>query len=237
MEAYAADVKSKSYKLTKLDTMLSITNARFVFFYENKESSGTFMPSDKLKKGFFRTLVKFPWLLGFLKQTSNGLLEIVVDKGHLNTPIYRETQSDVHFRDIKAADYNPKTWPKNVVPLGRYQCPEKETKEIKLANFHVVRFRDNSGIVISANHSHAVADGASSFAFFNHWADETRALIAGNQLKEVEYCFDPDILLQQLPRERVPLNETSKKMYSFKSYLCESIMKLAPNTRGKLLRS
>ncbi|ORX74720.1 hypothetical protein DL89DRAFT_264530 [Linderina pennispora] len=235
MDSLAANVETKSYKLGKTDTIISILNARMVCFYENRDSSSTFMPSDKLKEGFSRALTKFPWLLGHLKQTRDKLLEVVVDKCNLNMPIYRETQSDVHFSDINSADYNPETWPSDLISTGSTTCPEKDTGVIKLLNIHVVRLKENSGMIISAGFCHGVADGTSYFTFLNHWADETRTLITGDPLEEVGYCFDPALLLQYLPSERTPLSETTKEVLSLNSRIGNFIMRLSPTARGKLL--
>ncbi|ORX74157.1 hypothetical protein DL89DRAFT_264107 [Linderina pennispora] len=220
MDSLAANVETKSYKFGKLDAIISILRARMVCFYENHATSS--------RRGSHRTLVKFPWLLGHLKQTRDGT-------GNLNMPIYREKQSDVHFSDIKSAAYNPETWPSDLISTNSITCPEKDTGVIKLVNVHVVRLKGNSGMIISAGFCHGVADGTSCFTFLNRWADETRMLITGDPLEEVEYCFDPALLLQYLPSERTPLSETTKEVLSLNSRIGNFIMRLSPTARGKLL--
>ncbi|ORX71765.1 hypothetical protein DL89DRAFT_255504 [Linderina pennispora] len=214
-------IDSKVYKLQRIDSVLSSYNIRTISFYANAGLTDDFMPSQTLEEAFYQTVVEFPLLTGHLNQVSGGWIEAVVDKTCLNVPDYRESQSDIHFRDIKSAKYNPATWPDNLIPFGAFACPGAATGTIKLVSAHVVRLKDNSGVIISLNINHGIVDGYSFLLFFNRWADQTRALVSHRQAEPLSICLDRSAILQYLPSEREPLSDW--------------LVWLSPSTRGRLL--
>ncbi|KAJ1953527.1 hypothetical protein EC988_002942, partial [Linderina pennispora] len=111
MSEFLTGIDSKTYGLTKYDVLLSSYNVCIVFFYANDNLSDSFMPSRKLEDAYYKTVLQFPLLAGYIKKKGSGMLQVVVDKSDLNLPGYRESQSDTHFSDIKSADFSPATWP------------------------------------------------------------------------------------------------------------------------------
>ncbi|ORX68093.1 hypothetical protein DL89DRAFT_258695 [Linderina pennispora] len=235
MDHFVNSVESKRYICSRLDMLLSEIALRFLFFYANATGAGDFMPGNTLKEGFYRTLTLCPWFAGDIKQTSGGGMEVIVDKDNLNMPDYRESASSVHFSKIQSSGFSPATWPDDVVPVGLVPCPDKATGRIKLLHVHIVRLKDNSGMAISVNFNHGVADSNSIMTFVNRWADETRALVTGVPVAEVTYCFGADIIKKHLPSERAPLSEASSKVLSVKSRVADFIMWLSPNKRRRLM--
>ncbi|ORX66430.1 hypothetical protein DL89DRAFT_269991 [Linderina pennispora] len=235
MDHFITSVVSTTYRCRKVELSYSTMNIRPIYFYANSTAAKDFMPSDKLQEAFYRTLAQFPWFAGYYKQSRKGGLNVVVDRNSLNLPEYRESQSDKHFREIQSAKFNPTTLPGDIFSVGHIPCPDKETRKIKLVSIHIVRLKDNSGIVIAASFNHGVADGTSAVLFLNRWAEETRALVSGEKVADASFCFGVDTLMEHLPTERSPLGETARAVLSKKSRLGDFIMWLSPNKRGKLL--
>ncbi|ORX66108.1 hypothetical protein DL89DRAFT_71939 [Linderina pennispora] len=213
----------------------SYVTARFLFFYANSAGAEDFMPGRQLEEGFYRTLALCPWFAGDIKPTRDGGMEVIVDKGNLNMPYYRESQSLVRFSKIQSSGFNRTTWPDDLVPVGPVPCIDRATGMVKLLHVHVVRLKDNSGVAISVNFNHGVADGTSVLNYFNRWADETRALVTGVPVAEATFCFGADIIKRHLPSERASLSEASQKVLSSKSYVADFIMWLSLDKRRKLM--
>ncbi|KAJ1958016.1 hypothetical protein EC988_000534 [Linderina pennispora] len=236
MHYFVNSVESKAYRLSKQSAYMAVSNIRLVFFYCNTDGSANFMPARELEEGFYRTLVHFPHMTGYLKQTGYDTMDIIVDKTKLNMPDYRESQSDIHYQDIESANFDPATWPSDLLPVSDFVCPEKDTNLIKLANFHVVRLKENSGIAISQNINHGIVDVYSAAEVLNRWAEETRALLTGVPAKPPNYCLDDRISLKYLPSERTEIGDEIRRHYSErKSLLTDWLKWLSPNSRGKVL--
>ncbi|ORX66549.1 hypothetical protein DL89DRAFT_270086 [Linderina pennispora] len=95
---------------------------------------------------------------------------------------------------IQSSGFNRATWPDGLVPVGPVPCPDKATGKIKLLHIHVVRLKDNSGMVISVNFNHGVAD------------DETRALVNGRPAKQLSTKSRvADFILWLSPNKRTRL--------------------------------
>ncbi|ORX74250.1 hypothetical protein DL89DRAFT_254120 [Linderina pennispora] len=235
MSQFLTGIDSKIYDLTKYDVLLSSYNVCIVFFYANDNLTDSFMPSQELEDAYYKTVLQFPLLAGQIKKKGGGTLQVVVDKSDLNLPGYRESQSDTHFSDIKSADFNPTAWPSDLAPVGNTAYPDRNTGVIKLLNTHVVRLKDNSGIIISFNTNHVATDAFGSLEFFNQWAAETRALVTGVHAEKVSYCFDREAIQKHLPSKRLPLDDTTFRAYTIKSRIADWLLGLSPNSRAKLL--
>ncbi|ORX66579.1 hypothetical protein DL89DRAFT_324979 [Linderina pennispora] len=235
MDFLLANIESKTYALSVPDESFSYVNIRHVNFYANTDAACSFMPSDKLEAAFYKTLTQFPLLVGDLTQRSDRHLEIVVNKDDLNMPGYRESQSEVDFRDIKSAQYNQKTWPSDLETVGKVPCPDANSARIKLADIHVVRMKNNTGLIISTAFVHATTDGYGCFEFLNRWAEETRALITGEPARHWVFCFDRSAIRSHLPAERAPISDMTRNTYTDKSWFADFLTWLSPISRGKLM--
>ncbi|ORX64469.1 hypothetical protein DL89DRAFT_185650 [Linderina pennispora] len=235
MDHFVDSIESQKYICRRFDMLTSHITIRFLFFYANSGGAEDFMPGRQLEEGFYRILALCPWFAGVIKQTRGGGMEVIVDKGNLNMPDYRESQSLVPFSKIQSSGFNRATWPDDLVPVGLAAYPDETTRMIKLLHIHVVRLKDNSGVAISVNFNHGVADATTAITFLNRWADETRALVTGVPVAEATFCFGADIIKRHLPSERAPLSEVSCKVLSAKSRVADFIMWLSPNRRGLLM--
>ncbi|KAJ1940314.1 hypothetical protein EC988_007069, partial [Linderina pennispora] len=207
MDYLRDSIESATYALSVLDEAVSYAYIRHVNFYSNSMGSRDFMAKDKLEQAFYQTLVHFPPFLGDITQTSTNRLQVVVDKDNLNIPKYLESQSGVHFSDIESAGYHQDTWPRNLATAGKIPSPDPATGRIKLIDIHVMRLKENSGVIISTAFAHVITDGYGCFEFLNRWADEARALISGEPAEQIAYCFDRAVVHRHLPEENVPVKK------------------------------
>ncbi|KAJ1909472.1 hypothetical protein LPJ71_003513, partial [Coemansia sp. S17] len=161
MEYFTANVESQTIELAVLDTLSSFSNIPFIYHFENTmaaDKRDLFMPGDALQDSFYKTLLEFPLLAGHLYMGAEGRGSVVVDRNNLNLPEYRESTCDVHFDELKAANYNWDLFPKDLVSVCVVTTAGADGV-IKLANIHCARLRDNSGMLLFANMSHYVVDG------------------------------------------------------------------------------
>ncbi|KAI8318367.1 hypothetical protein GQ54DRAFT_249514, partial [Martensiomyces pterosporus] len=237
MEQFVNTVESQVIPLSAIDMLPGIFNTSFANFYQNHSAADNFMLSEQLKTAFYLALQQFPILAGHLKQTGDGHFSIVVDKDNLNMPEYLESSSDIHYKDIKSAGFDKSTWPSGVATVGQIMTPNSKGV-IKTASVHIVRLKDNSGLILFLNIIHCVADGFAYFAFLNHWAAVCKAM--RNGVVEiprplVEFTFDRSIIEQGLPTERKQLDATTNSVFAKSGILSKWLAWLSPQTRGSML--
>ncbi|ORX65620.1 hypothetical protein DL89DRAFT_260892 [Linderina pennispora] len=175
MDAFIDSVVSQTLHLSIGDAYLSSLTIQLISFYENSTSNADFMSSDKLEQAFYRALCAFPVYAGMAHWSSNGLLDVSIDKDNLNMPSYAESTTDILFGDLKQ---------RNTILDGK----------TRMLNVHTVRCKDNSGIIIFVCGSHAIADGTGFYTFIQRWADEMRALVKGMPAPTDTFSFDRSIL-------------------------------------------
>ncbi|KAI8318917.1 hypothetical protein GQ54DRAFT_58081 [Martensiomyces pterosporus] len=237
MEQFTSTVKSQVIPLSTTDMLTGVFNTSYVVFYQNHSATDDFMPCEQLKTAFYLALQAFPILAGHLKQTEDGRFSMVVDKDNINMPEYLESTSDIHYKDIKYAGFDKSTWPSGVATVGLTLAPDANGT-IKTANVHIVRLKDNSGLILFLNIIHCVVDGFAYFAFLNHWAAECKAMRGGavETLKPVvEFNFDRTIVEQSLSTERKQLDAPTSSVFAKPSLLSKWLAWLSPETRGRML--
>ncbi|KAJ1959124.1 hypothetical protein GGI12_004501 [Dipsacomyces acuminosporus] len=207
IEEFISTVESQAIPLSHLDALIQYANVQFVFVYENKGVSSHFMPFDVLKRSFYRALQHYPILVSHIREPARGIFEAVVDKGNLNMPEYRESTSDLHYAELKAASFSWNKWPEDIEisPVRRADA----TGDIKNAKVHITRLKDDSGLVISLSLSHCLVDGVGYFTFFNLWADTCKEMRNGGDSPPriaTQLVFDRHILKESLPAMRSPLD-------------------------------
>ncbi|KAJ1933261.1 hypothetical protein EC988_009178, partial [Linderina pennispora] len=126
-------------------------------------------------------------------------------------PVYRVSESDVPFGDLKAAKYNPKSWPPGLMTVAAIPLPDAETGVTKMLNAHVVRCKDNSGVVVYVCGHHIVADGNGMYTFVRRWADEMRALVEGTPGPDYPLNFDRSSIFGPPSAESMELSEIERK--------------------------
>ncbi|KAJ1944954.1 hypothetical protein EC988_005862 [Linderina pennispora] len=225
--------KPQGIKLTAFDALMSILNIQQVYFYENNGRSPDFMPADTLHTAFNKTISQFPPLLGHLRQQPDNSLSIIIDKDSLNLPEYRESTSAVHYNDIKACGFDYRAWPSDLMTVGEVAAPNNDG-QIKMAQVHVVRLHENSGVAVFLSLSHAAGDGAGFHMFANRWAEEAKALASGSVASDKRFTYDRELIQKFLPKGRKQLNEASAESFEFRSAMGTGLAWLSPATRNGL---
>ncbi|KAJ2010361.1 hypothetical protein IWW57_006966, partial [Coemansia sp. S610] len=193
--------------LSSQDAMFSYANHPLVHFYENKGLGSSFMPSNMLQASLYSALKEFPLLLGHVRDGPGGQAKVVVDKHDLNLPEFVESESSIHFQSLKDAQFEWSAWPRGVATVGPITTPNKHGT-VKLLNVHVVRLRDNSGLVLFCNIPHIILDGFGYYIFLSHWAALCRASISPGSTSDagrVSYVFDRAFVDGRLQGQRRPL--------------------------------
>ncbi|KAJ2611726.1 hypothetical protein H4S08_003028 [Coemansia sp. RSA 1365] len=208
MEELANSISSAVISLTPHDALLSFNNHPLVYFFENQNSDIDFMPPDKLKASLFKALRNFPLLLGHIKETSNGTVNVLIDKSNLNMPEFLESTSTVNYKDVKNSGFSWNSWPSGVATAGPAVIPDKDGI-IKLLSIHVIRLANNSGVILFCNIPHYIIDGVGYYKFLRHWAMQCRRLrYTGASEEHVPSCytFDRNALRVSMQGRRSPLD-------------------------------
>ncbi|KAJ1888730.1 hypothetical protein LPJ71_008400, partial [Coemansia sp. S17] len=105
MEGLFDSVESDEVVLSAQDAMFSFANHPLVHFFENKELSGRFMPSNILQASLYTALKEFPLLLGHIRDGPGGLAKVAIDKHDLNMPEFVESESSIHYQSLKDGQF------------------------------------------------------------------------------------------------------------------------------------
>ncbi|KAJ2725006.1 hypothetical protein GGI07_001575 [Coemansia sp. Benny D115] len=237
MEYFEKTVKAQTIKLHSLDMLAGFTNIPYIYYFENTSNDRDFMSADLLRDSFYHALLDFPILAGNLCVGSDHTAHIVVDPNDLNMPEYIESSSNIHFDFLKQASFAWSALPKDVVTVGTIPTAGKH-KRLKLANAHVTRLGDNSGVVLFFSTPHYAIDGVGYSMFINHWASICRSTknnhaTAGAPNKG--FLFDRSLINQCLPKDREPVDKPTLDVYMQESYLAKFLAWVSPETRGSIL--
>ncbi|KAJ2822980.1 hypothetical protein FBU31_004427, partial [Coemansia sp. 'formosensis'] len=237
MDKLLRGIQSQTIDLCTLDLMTSLINMPFYFYYGNNGTGSKFMPTELLRESFHTTLLDFPALVGRLEVDGSQHAKIVVDKDNLNLPEFLVSQSSVHFRDLQASKFSWDALPDGVATVGAITTANSNG-EIKAANVHVVRLRDNSGVILFVSVAHYVFDGTGYCEFLNRWAELCRWMCSDNAVSEppAYYCsYERSTLFDSLPEDRKALDEPTMEMFSATGSLAKWLAWLSPTTRSRLL--
>ncbi|KAJ2829426.1 hypothetical protein IWW50_000860 [Coemansia erecta] len=189
------------------------------------------------RTSFYETLNDFPILAGNLEQTKNKQLQVIIDKDDLNLPDYKETQCDVHFDTLKAAKYSAAVLPENAATADSFVI-ENSNKKIKLANIHVLRLRDNSGVALFVGVPHFVVDGTGFVEFMKRWSAVCACVNSqGVQANIPDYTASHDRLDLEInfPEKPALFDGRSESTYIPGGIRSRWIAGISPQSRGKLL--
>ncbi|KAJ2829424.1 hypothetical protein IWW50_000858 [Coemansia erecta] len=194
------------------------------------------MSSQLLFESFYETMNDFSILAGNLEQTKDKWLQVVIDKNNLNYPDYKETQSNVHFDTVKEAKYNTNVFPKGAVTTGPIVVGNRDG-QIKLVTIHVLRLKDNSGVVLFVCFAHALIDGVGFTAFMKRWSELCACMASQGTLSGVpkrSIIHDRAIISKCVLEDRDPVKAQMDMPFSggMRSRLISGV---SPQTRGKIL--
>ncbi|KAJ2783103.1 hypothetical protein GGI15_002699 [Coemansia interrupta] len=237
MDIFTNSIESQVIPLTVIDTQGSFSNIPFVFIYENKTGSSAFMQSNTLRNSFFMTMQQVPMFAGRIKTKGRGRASIIVDKSNINMPDYRESNSDAHFDDLKAAGYRWSSWPQGVNTAGP-MTKAGENGEIKLINVHVIRLKKNSGVMIYVSMVHYAVDGPAHMEIVLRWCQNFRLMEEGhlaNMVNLPPFVTDRSLIQSCLSSERVPVDAETEKTFTGFSFAAEWLAWISPKLRGRII--
>ncbi|KAJ1957579.1 hypothetical protein GGI12_004986 [Dipsacomyces acuminosporus] len=215
MDGFADAFNSQVIELSHLDILSGLVNIQGVYIYQNKNNAVDFMPSNLLKQAFYKALQRFPSFVGHIVEVEKNKLSVVVDTDNLNMPGYRQSTSDIHYSELKAAKFSWDKWPKEIElsPFVKVDAAGR----LENVNVHVVRLRDNSGMVISLKVAHCLVDGIGYIEFVSLWASICKEMRQGGtdfaKLHKT-LTFDRGMLRAHLPDKRKPLDSVTRELFT-----------------------
>ncbi|KAJ2856733.1 hypothetical protein J3B02_001429 [Coemansia erecta] len=237
MDEFINSLEYQEIPLTVIDTQGSFSNIPFVYFYKNADNSAGFMSSYDLRNSFFKTLEQIPMLAGNLSPGPRGRISVVVDPENLNLPEYRESNSDIHFDDLEAEGFCWKSWPEGVNTAGPMTRAD-DKGNLKLANIHIIRLRENSGIMIYVSMVHYVVDGPAHSDFVERWCLNYQR-IKSEKLASLDslspFLTDRNLLLQPSSIARSPIHKETETTFTGFSIIAEIMAWVSPNLRGYII--
>ncbi|KAJ2663588.1 hypothetical protein IWW48_001271 [Coemansia sp. RSA 1200] len=239
MDSFIATLKPQTVYLDGFDDGPSILSIPFYLWYENT------VPADVLKNALFKTLEEFPILVGQLKTGSNLRSFVVIDKNHLNIPEYTDSFCNVHFQTLKDANFDVSLLPVDYSLACKCPAPRGFFGNcLKLAEFHVLRMKDNSGMCIFASISHTLFDGYAYCSFMKRWADISKSIMesqnpkstVGFRVSEREFVYDRAILETARERDCDVLEPELCEAFSNSTIISRWIAWFSPGLRGRIFR-
>ncbi|KAJ2505202.1 hypothetical protein IWW47_002155 [Coemansia sp. RSA 2052] len=241
MDEFISTVENQVIGLHPLDMQAAFLNIPYHFFFGNPDKVPDFMPSDAIRLGFYRALRQFPILAGYLRAEGQCQTSVVIDRDDLNMPEYIESLSDTHYDTLRESKFHHSAWPKGLTRVGAItMAAPGSAGRIRLTNVHVVRLKDNSGVIIFINIPHYVVDGTGFFSFVELWGKHCVAVRTADQqmaqqVSQLTYCFDRGIIARNLPVERKPLGAETLHVYTGFNLIADWLAWLSPSTRSRLL--
>ncbi|KAJ1889496.1 hypothetical protein LPJ66_008004 [Kickxella alabastrina] len=239
-------IDAETIRLSPQDALLSFTNHPLVHFFANHDNKPDFMATATLKASLFMALKEFPILVGHIKSADSGLDAVVIDRDNINMPEFVESASDVHYRDLNEACFNWNVWPVGVATTGAATAPDK-SGIIRLLSVHIVRLRDNSGLVLFCNIPHYILDGIGYYEFLSRWAMLCKILCSsgslgrsgsstdiGPQPVALEYIFDRKRVKVRLSSCQPPLSTLAIKILTRSSLASKLLSKMAFSARARI---
>ncbi|KAJ1955028.1 hypothetical protein GGI12_005658, partial [Dipsacomyces acuminosporus] len=138
---------------------------------------------------------------------------------------------------VKEHGLHWKHWPRDLATCGPICLPSEADGRIKLVSVHVVRLKNNSGLMLFFNIPHYVVDGHGYFAFINRWAELTQkecSLV--DTVKAVSHSFDRSLVTDSVVRTPgYTLDRKISDIYTTPSLIASWLAWLSPKTRGHVL--
>ncbi|KAI9500000.1 hypothetical protein BX070DRAFT_231044 [Coemansia spiralis] len=246
MDSFVKSVKSQTFQLNGLDNLLAFYSIQNYFWYENTNQAvaKVFLSSDILEASFYKTLEEFPVLAGYLKADSNSRTYIDVDKDNLNMPEFKITQCDIHFQTLKDAKFDMTLFPGLFSDVYTVPSPPGMFGgSIKMALFHIYRFKDNSGIGIFSGIAHVVFDGYGYYSFIKRWAEisvwmhDNTDSKKRNALSSHSFVHDRGVLMANKSNEIDALDKGTYNAVASGGFLFKFLAWLLPNVREKIFGS
>ncbi|RKP26503.1 transferase [Syncephalis pseudoplumigaleata] len=154
----AATAQAK-YQLSDTDDIPGPHTHR-LFFYKNHARKADFMPTEKLVAALRKIIDQYPIIAGRIVCTEDGALEV------------HPSAKGVHYRESHTADdialFEP-DWPQSSMRDEWAAVSWLEGEDVAFA-VHVVRFANNSGVLVCQSGHHQIADGTGWSMLLRAWA-------------------------------------------------------------------
>ncbi|KAJ1737269.1 hypothetical protein LPJ72_000640 [Coemansia sp. Benny D160-2] len=245
MDSFLSTVSSQTIRLDGYDTMGSPISIPLCYWYENGSNVARdeFMPAKALENAFYKTLEEFPILAGYVKIDTDRKLFVEVNKDDLNMPVYTDTVCDLDYSDMHKFGFNIDRLPiSSSSKCGVPVSPGLFGKKIKTAYVHVVRFKDNGGVLVYASIMHCLFDGYGFTRLVNRWAEIARWMVqpqdAANKapFPACEYIYDRAVPTSIRSSETTSLDSSMVKTLQSSNIISKCVTWLSPELRGQLLK-
>lgn len=227
MDKYKDNIHTCSYPLHVLDTTSCFANIPFIYYFNGP------IQTDRLRDSFYKTVCSnFPILVGHLYMDRKGHGRVDVDKDNLNIPDYQESFSNIHYDDLKGANFSWEIMPKDLVTV-KFPPTAGKSGAIKLINVHIVSLKDNSGVAMFVSVPHYVMDGNGYSQFMLQWSQVFQQAAQADTAK-----FSHDRLLLDKAIGNVvtrDVDSATRTPFAYNNPLGRWLAWISPKTRGTML--
>ncbi|KAJ1801511.1 hypothetical protein LPJ59_000231 [Coemansia sp. RSA 2399] len=242
MDAFTSTVSSQIIRLDGLDGLPSIFSIPICYWYENSARSSwdNFMPPDLMERAFYKTLQEFPIFSGHLRADANSRMYVEIDKDDLNMPVYTDTCCDLDYSAMQEAGFNIQKLPVGLREEYRVPAPPGLVGgQIKSAHIRIVRFKDNSGVLVFATIAHYIFDGYGYTQFMNRWAEIARWMKHPEEAPMPTHLYTQDRAIHTSYRsdQTTALDALTIDSLSTKTAYTKWLSWISPQTRGRYFRA
>ncbi|KAJ2522521.1 hypothetical protein H4217_000680 [Coemansia sp. RSA 1939] len=245
MDSFTSSVSSQVIYLDGYDTANSVKTIALGYWYKNDSpgsSSNEFMPPKILDSAFYRALQEFPILAGHIKTDKSSRMYVDIDKNNLNMPVYTDTACDLSYSDMEKAGFDIKKLPIDL--YGTYGVPvpiKLSGGKIKPASFHILRFKNNTGVLLYASIGNCITDGYGFVHFMNLWAEVARWMQQPQDDKREplaisEFIYNRKFTAAMRSDETFHQNTVDAKSLSAESTVSRWLAWMSPERRGLLIK-
>ncbi|KAJ1784079.1 hypothetical protein LPJ59_006434, partial [Coemansia sp. RSA 2399] len=227
-------LKPQTIRLDAYDDISSMSSIPLYLWYETPIEPGI------LAVSFYKTLEEFPILAGRIKTGNDSRNFVVIDKDNLNLPDYTDSSCDVHFQTLKDADFDVRLLPVDYSSACKTPvAPGVIGRCMKLAEFHVLRMKDNSGMCIFASVPHTILDGTGYYSFMRRWAEISKCILAAPGQLEVpvrDYRHDRSILETGVERDSDALEPEVCEILNTSTAVSRWVSWFSPELHGRIFK-
>ncbi|KAJ1734591.1 hypothetical protein LPJ72_002276 [Coemansia sp. Benny D160-2] len=186
MDSFVSSVVPQTIYLDGMDNSNLAHCVSICYWYENdnRNSDSFFAPAETLECAFYKTMEEIPILAGHIETDSTSRMYVKIDKDNLNMPIYTDVCCDMDYSTMVKNGFNVYKLPMDLrKDFGVPAPPGLIGGQIKLARIRIIRFRNNSGVLVYASIAHGIVDGHGYTQIMNRWAEISRWMLQSQDAK------------------------------------------------------
>ncbi|KAJ1801509.1 hypothetical protein LPJ59_000229 [Coemansia sp. RSA 2399] len=239
MDSFIASLKPEIIYLDALDNSVSAVNIPLYYWFE------TTVPSNVLEESFYRAMEAFPILAGRIKTGNDSRAYVEIDRDQLNMPVYTDSSCYVHFQALKDADFDIDLLPVDYSSARKLSVPPGLFGGfIKLAEFHVLRMADDSGMCVFASVSHGLFDATALCTFMNHWANISKCIVEAGDKHDIcdivtptkDFQYDRSVLETDEHHDTDALDPKLCEAVGKGSSIARWLAWISPELRGRIIK-